>query len=194
MTHSDTETDTLTGGLISTPCGPMIAVVDADGAIVRLDFFEGEGAISERGVLSWRDLVIRWDNRAVAHVAAQIDEYFAGKRRVFDLTLAPKGAAFLQRAWKALRSVPYGTTTSYGELAQSLDPPTSARAMGRANAINPISVIVPCHRVIGADGSLTGYGGGLDRKAALLRLEGALPGTTQGALPFESEPEARRAT
>ena len=194
MTQIDKEMETLTGGLISTPCGPMIAIVDADGSIVRLDFFEGDGAISERGALSWQGLVIRWDNRSVAHVAAQIDEYFEGKRRAFDLPLAPRGNTFLQRAWKALRQVPYGTTTSYGELAKSLDPPTSARAMGRANAVNPISVVVPCHRVIGADGSLTGYGGGLNRKEALLRLEGALPGTAQGALPLGSTPETRSAT
>jgi methylated-DNA-[protein]-cysteine S-methyltransferase len=112
--------------------------------------------------------------------------YFAGHRRAFDLKLAPRGNAFLKEVLRILQEVPYGTTVSYAELAVRLGRPTSARPIGRANAMNPIAIVVPCHRVIGADGSLAGYGGGLNRKAALLALEGAMPGLRQGVLPLET--------
>ena len=182
MTGADPEDQARpSAGLIPTPCGPMIAVVDGDGALVRLDFFD-DGAPDTS---LWYGLAITWDETAVAAVAEQLDGYFAGTRRVFDLRLAPRGNAFFQDAWRALRAVPYGTTISYGALARRLSRPTSARAVGRANALNPISIVVPCHRVIGADGSLTGYGGGIDRKAALLELEGARPRPRQETLPFD---------
>ena len=182
MTGADSEGQArLSAGLIPTPCGPMIAVVDDDGALVRLDFFDD----AEPDTSLWHGLAIAWDPAAVAAVADQLDGYFAGTRRVFDLRLAPRGNAFFQDAWRALREVPYGTTISYGALARRLSRPTSARAVGRANALNPISIVVPCHRVIGADGSLTGYGGGIDRKAALLDLEGARPRPRQETLPFD---------
>jgi len=106
-----------------------------------------------------------------AGVRRQLTEYFAGDRRTFELPLALRGNAFEQRVWHLLCSIPYGETTSYGELAKRLGEPTAARAVGLANGRNPVAVIVPCHRVIGADGSLTGYGGGLDRKRFLLDLE-----------------------
>jgi methylated-DNA-[protein]-cysteine S-methyltransferase len=104
--------------------------------------------------------------------AAQLAEYFAGERREFEVPLAPHGSAFQLRVWAALREIPYGATVSYGEIARRLGlPPGASRAVGLANGANPISIIVPCHRVIGSDGLLTGYGGGLDRKRALLDLE-----------------------
>jgi methylated-DNA-[protein]-cysteine S-methyltransferase len=106
-----------------------------------------------------------------ADVAAQLREYFAGKRVAFDLALALDGTPFERRVWSALTEIPYGETCSYGELARRLDQPSAARAVGLANGRNPIAVIVPCHRVIGADGTLTGYGGGLERKRILLELE-----------------------
>jgi methylated-DNA-[protein]-cysteine S-methyltransferase len=106
-----------------------------------------------------------------ARVRAQLDEYFGGRRRDFDLALKPAGSAFELAVWRALGEIPYGETVSYGELATRLGRPDGARAVGAANARNPIAVIVPCHRVIGADGSLTGYGGGLERKRLLLDLE-----------------------
>lgn len=102
---------------------------------------------------------------------AQLEEYFAGGRTDFDLPLAPRGTEFQVRVWDALRAIPYGATTSYGELAERIGNPKAVRAVGLANGRNPIPIIVPCHRVIGADGSLTGYGGGLDAKRALLALE-----------------------
>jgi len=111
-------------------------------------------------------------------VAAQLEEYFAGDRKEFTVPLAPSGTPFQLAVWTQLTKIPYGSTASYGDIARALGKrPVAARAVGLANGANPISIIVPCHRVIGSDGSLTGYGGGLDRKELLLRLEGAGPVT-----------------
>jgi methylated-DNA-[protein]-cysteine S-methyltransferase len=106
-----------------------------------------------------------------ADAKTQLREYFAGERLAFDLALAMDGTPFERRVWSALTEIPYGETRSYGELARGLGQPTAARAVGLANGRNPIAVIVPCHRVIGADGTLTGFGGGLERKRILLELE-----------------------
>jgi methylated-DNA-[protein]-cysteine S-methyltransferase len=111
------------------------------------------------------------DDDAMQPYVDQLDDYFAGKRRDFDLPLAPSGTDFQLRVWAALREIPYGETWSYLELATKVGNPKACRAVGLANGRNPIAVIVPCHRVIGADGSLTGYGGGVDRKRLLLDLE-----------------------
>ncbi len=115
------------------------------------------------------------DPSALDHVTAQLDEYFAGRRRTFELDLELKGTEFQRRVWAALRQIPYGETTSYGVLARKLSAETGssfdARGVGGAVGATPVPIIVPCHRVIGADGSLTGYGGGLPRKRALLALE-----------------------
>ena len=111
------------------------------------------------------------DDEAFAHVREQLDEYFAGGRTEFDLPLAMDGSPFQRSVWQALRDIPYGETISYGELARRVGPPATPRNVGATNGRNPIAVIVPCHRVIGADGSLTGYGGGLERKRLLLDLE-----------------------
>jgi methylated-DNA-[protein]-cysteine S-methyltransferase len=113
------------------------------------------------------------DDALFGVATAQLDEYFAGRRTAFDLRIAPAGTPFELRVWDELRRIPYGETTTYGELAQRLGHPGAARAVGRANGRNPISIVVPCHRVIGASGALTGYAGGLERKRALLTLEGA---------------------
>ena len=108
--------------------------------------------------------------------ADQLDAYFAGRRSCFDLPLAPHGSDFQQRVWAALREIPYGQTESYGELAERIGSPGAARAVGLANGKNPISIVIPCHRVVGSNGSLTGYGGGLDAKRALLDLELSVSG------------------
>jgi methylated-DNA-[protein]-cysteine S-methyltransferase len=108
-----------------------------------------------------------------AEVREQLGQYFAGEREVFDLPLAPDGAPFQQRVWHALTRIPYGRTATYGELAARVRRPTAARAVGMANGRNPISIVVPCHRVIGANGRITGYAGGVDRKRFLLELERA---------------------
>jgi methylated-DNA-[protein]-cysteine S-methyltransferase len=111
----------------------------------------------------------------------QLEEYFAGSRKRFDLDLDPRGAAFDRAVWDLLADIPYGETRSYGQLARALGRPDRARAVGGANARNPLPIFLPCHRVIGSDGSLTGYGGGLDLKRALLALE---QGAWQESLPL----------
>jgi methylated-DNA-[protein]-cysteine S-methyltransferase len=119
---------------------------------------------------------------AFSAVTGQLEEYFAGDRREWDLPLAPAGSPFQLEVWAALRRVPYGTTASYGQVAATIGRPGAARAVGLANGRNPISIVVPCHRVIGADGSLTGYGGGLERKRQLLDFERATAGTAPAPL------------
>ena len=111
------------------------------------------------------------DDQLLKPVRAQLEAYFAGELQDFDLPLEGEGTAFQQKVWKALCKIPYGETISYGELARRIGQPTASRAVGLANGQNPIAVIVPCHRVIGANGSLTGYGGGLPRKQWLLAHE-----------------------
>ena len=106
-----------------------------------------------------------------AEVIMQLDEYFSGERREFDLPLAPEGTEFQQQVWDGLLQIPYGTTWSYGELAQHIGNPKASRAVGAANGLNPIPIIIPCHRVIGSNGKLTGFGGGLETKQFLLQLE-----------------------
>jgi len=143
--------------------GNFAAWVDARGRLVRF-WLNADGASS-------RDPEAKRDAAAIAHVQQQIDEYGAGTRKSFTLTLAAEGTAFQHRVWDALVEIPYGETTSYGVLATKIGRPGGARAVGLANGSNPIGLIVPCHRVIGADGSLTGYGGGLPLKRALLAFE-----------------------
>lgn len=111
------------------------------------------------------------DAAAFGAVTEQLREYFAGRRREFDLTVAPVGTEFQRRVWQQLRAIPYGSTISYGELARRIGQPSAVRAVGLANGRNPVSIVVPCHRVIGSTGALTGYGGGVERKRFLLELE-----------------------
>jgi len=108
--------------------------------------------------------------------ADQLEAYFAGELTAFDLPLAPGGSQFQQRVWAALQEIPYGRTESYGELAERIGSPGGARAVGLANGKNPIGIVIPCHRVVGSNGNLTGYGGGLNRKRLLLDLELAVSG------------------
>jgi len=127
------------------------------------------------------------DKEAFPDVVAQLSAYFAGQRTVFEVVLRPAGTSFQRRVWAALCEIPYGETRSYGEIAASIGQRGAARAVGLANARNPIAVIVPCHRVIGADGSLAGYAGGLKAKRALLDLERA-----RAAPPRASRSDSRR--
>ena len=115
----------------------------------------------------------RRDDAALAAVRAQLAEYFSGERRAFDLPLAPAGTPFQLEVWDALGRIPYGETRGYGDLARELGRPGAARAVGAANGRNPISIVVPCHRVVGSTGTLTGYAGGLEAKERLLALERA---------------------
>jgi methylated-DNA-[protein]-cysteine S-methyltransferase len=123
------------------------------------------------------------DAAALAEAVAQLEKYFAGERRAFDLELDLAGSPFQQRVWQELQRIPFGSTVSYTELAQRAARPDIVRAVGGAVGKTPVPIIVPCHRVIGADGSLTGYGGGLQRKQALLDLERAVAGGGQGPPP-----------
>lgn len=155
---------TLARRRLQSPLGPLQAEVQA-GALRRLVFSEDAvDTAAEAG-----------DAAVLDAVARQLTDYFAGTRRAFELPLAPEGTAFERRVWAALLTLPHGQTRSYGEIARSLGQPSAARAVGTANARNPIAILIPCHRIIGSDGRLTGYAGGLARKEALLRLEGALP-------------------
>ncbi|MFW6150159.1 MAG: methylated-DNA--[protein]-cysteine S-methyltransferase [Chloroflexota bacterium] len=133
----------------------------------------GTGVSLQRHITRWQRLgTVLSDDRALLDAAVrQLDDYFGGGLRTFTVPLDLCGTAFQQAVWTAVSAIPYGETRSYGELAADLGRCLSARAVGQANARNPISIIIPCHRVIGSDGSLVGYGGGLDRKRALLDLE-----------------------
>lgn len=124
-----------------------------------------------------RDPAWRRDAQVFADVVAQLEAYFDGTLQTFDLPLAPAGTPFQQRVWAALREIPYGETRSYRDIAERIGAPKAVRAVGLANGRNPISIIVPCHRVVGANGSLTGYGGGLQNKQLLLDLERRSAGT-----------------
>jgi methylated-DNA-[protein]-cysteine S-methyltransferase len=167
---------------ISTSIGDLTLVADDDGAITQVAFgggaVDGEtgrvvGEASRGGAASAVDSDAGASASAAALDAAatQLQEYLAGDRTAFDLPLRAQGNAFEQLVWDELVRIPYGETASYGEIARRIGHPGSARAVGRANARNPIAIVVPCHRVIGSDGSLTGYGGGLDLKRSLLALE-----------------------
>ncbi len=153
---------------IATPVGPLLLVGlrDDSGFALRGIYFDGERH-AQRAI---PDGAIE-DGSAFADVRAQLDAYFAGERTSFDLALAPNGTAFQRDVWRALAAIPYGTTTTYAAIAQTIGRPRAVRAVGTANARNPLSIVVPCHRVIGGDRSLTGYAGGLPNKEWLLTME-----------------------
>ena len=149
---------------VDSPIGELLLAGEVSSQLTHLSMQEGPRA---------EPVPVGWERRANAFgdVRRQLAEYFAGERTAFEVDLAPRGSAFQLRVWRELCAIPYGETISYGELARRVGPGTSPRAVGTANGRNPIAVIVPCHRVIGSDGSLTGYGGGLDRKRTLLDIE-----------------------
>ena len=156
-------TDTILYTTFDSPIGELLAVGD-ERSLPKLHLQESrrptpDGADRDR------------DDERFAALREQLGEYFAGARREFDLELELRGSEFERRVWDALRQIPYGETRAYGEIAIAIGAPGQARAVGAANGRNPIAVVVPCHRVIGADGSLTGYAGGLERKRLHLDLE-----------------------
>jgi methylated-DNA-[protein]-cysteine S-methyltransferase len=147
---------------IDTPMGPLWVEADRDG-LTSIAF---EGPLGARS-----------DDPLLAEAEEQLHAYFAGELERFDLPLSPGGTAFQRRVWNAVAAIPYGTVTTYGALADAIGTPRAWRAVGAANGRNPLPIVVPCHRVVGVSGALTGYGGGLERKRALLALEaGARPG------------------
>ena len=147
----------------TSPVGSLLLAGDAQG--LSLIAFESGGRPAPAGA-GWRD-----DPAALRPALEQIGAYFAGELTEFDLTLAPAGTGFQRQVWGALREIPYGQTLSYGELARRIGRPGASRAVGAANGANPLPVVIPCHRVIGSDGGLTGFGGGLDVKLWLLDHE-----------------------
>jgi methylated-DNA-[protein]-cysteine S-methyltransferase len=158
----ETRTMSRTHTAVPSPIGPL-TVVREDGALVRL-------AMSPPGRFVDAEIGERSDE-GFDDVVRQLGEYFAGERTAFDLPLRPVGNPFERSVWQLLTEIPYGETRSYGDLARRLGDLSLSRAVGAANGRNPLSIVVPCHRVIGADGTLVGYGGGLDRKRFLLDLE-----------------------
>ena len=151
----------------STPVGDFSVAVDANGSVIAAAF----GGLVELRERFAADDVLH-DPARLAAARGEITDYFSGKRTAFTLPLAPSGTPFQQSVWTALRRIPFGTPRSYGELAADLGNPGAARAIGRANATNPICLLIPCHRVIGGDGSLTGYAFGEALKSQLLAHEG----------------------
>ncbi|WP_043180149.1 methylated-DNA--[protein]-cysteine S-methyltransferase [Streptomyces sp. NRRL F-5123] len=174
-TTAPTDTDTSVHTITDSPVGPLTLVVRRGG-------LAGVYMTEQRHLPApetFGPRVAVTDHPVLARTAEQLAGYFAGDVRDFDIDLSVSGTAFQQRVWAALRDIPYGETVSYGELAAALGQPTASRAVGLANGRNPVSIIVPCHRVVGANGSMTGYGGGIDRKRWLLGFEN---GTRQPVL------------
>lgn len=146
-----------------TPIGPVVLATKENGALTHLQFAHRFGPSGD-----WRESPARFDA-----ARRQLDEYFAGRRQRFSLPLAPKGTSFQRRVWQALIDIPFGETITYAELARRVGNPRAARAVGAANGANPIAIIIPCHRVVAANG-IGGYAGGLDIKRRLLALEDTL--------------------
>jgi methylated-DNA-[protein]-cysteine S-methyltransferase len=151
--------------------------VARDGRLVGLAYFPTREQAADYRERFWPASVPDAAAAPLPEVRRQLDEYLAGRRRDFELPLDPAGTEFQRLCWEELRRIPFGETRSYSEQARRVGRPAAVRAVGQANHHNPIGVIIPCHRVIGANGSLTGYGGGLDMKRTLLELEGVLPGS-----------------
>ena len=141
-----------------------IRIVENDAAIVRLALRPSAAPPAD---------TVQQETPLLREAARQLDEYFARQRSAFDLPLAPQGTPFQQKVWQTLRQIPYGQTRAYKEIAAAIGCPKGCRAVGLANNRNPIAILVPCHRVVGADGKLVGYAGGLELKEKLLKLEGA---------------------
>lgn len=164
-----------TWATLDTPAGPLLLVARG-GALVQATFGGRDLGDPAPPVPPPDAVHAAWSVGVLAEACAQLQEWFAGTRTRFELPLAPAGTPFQQRVWAALRELPFGETASYADLARRLGDPRATRAVGAANGRNPIAVIVPCHRVVGANGALTGYAGGVARKRWLLRHEAAVRG------------------
>ncbi len=157
---------------INSPVGPMFLAADAAGSLVRVSFLANRTAASVREELDKRGCVLSPDPRPLREAIAQLEAYFAKRLTRFDIPLQPMGTEFQLEVWQALQRIPYGTCETYGDIARLLGKPGASRAVGLANNRNPIPILIPCHRVIGGKGRLTGFGGGVEIKTQLLRLEG----------------------
>lgn len=150
--------------IVGSPLGQLTLVVNDDGALTGL-YNEGQAHFPELETMGVEDGTVAQE------AVEQLGQYFAGSRQCFDLHLSPAGTDFQRAVWEHLRAIPFGETQTYGDLANALGKPTAARAVGAATGRNPLSIVVPCHRLVGASGSLTGYAGGVERKAWLLDHE-----------------------
>ncbi|MES2858583.1 MAG: methylated-DNA--[protein]-cysteine S-methyltransferase [Pseudomonadota bacterium] len=157
---------------IDSPVGPLMLAADRDG-LRYIEFRENRHPADHA---DWHG----GDSPMLQAAEAQLGEYFAGTRKVFDLPLAPRGTDFQMTVWRALAHIPFGATSSYAQLAQRIGSPSAIRAVGAANGRNPLPIVLPCHRVIGTDGAMVGFGGGVAVKEFLLRLEGAMPEAPRG--------------
>ena len=152
---------------IDSPVGPLLLAA-SDAGLHAIEFAENRHPVKRSD--DWQ----QGDHPLLAEAQRQLDGYFDGTRNAFNLPLSPQGTDFQRNVWNTLASIPYGQTISYAQLAQRIGKPSAMRAVGAANGRKPLPIVLPCHRVIGADGSLTGFGGGLPTKQFLLQLEGAL--------------------
>ncbi len=157
---------------IDSPIGPLMLAADEIG-LRHIEFRDNSHPADRR---DWHG----GSNDILQATEAQLGEYFAGRRQAFDLPMAPQGTPFQLQVWEELVRIPFGATISYAQLAQRIGNPAGTRAVGAANGRNPLPIVLPCHRVIGADGTMTGFGGGVPTKEFLLRLEGALPAGQAG--------------
>lgn len=156
---------------VASPAGPLTFAIDAAGALRWIKFGEGDYRRSDAEERAHAGFTLHADRGRTARVAEQLREYDAGTRRAFDLPLALVGSPWQQLVWRALLCIPFGQTRTYAQVAAMIGHPTAARAVGRANATNRLPLVVPCHRVVGADGALTGFAGGVHLKARLLEHE-----------------------
>jgi methylated-DNA-[protein]-cysteine S-methyltransferase len=181
-----TPRETLTLDRIETPIGPILVATDPQSRLCAVDFFADEPAMRRLIRLHYGLADVTW-GAAPNSIRHAFDAYFAGDLAALkDIAWRSGGTQFQKKVWKALTTIPVGETLSYGALARRIGEPSAVRAVGAANGANPVPIVVPCHRVIGADGSLTGFGGGLERKRWLLRHEGAAfrENTKSPELPF----------
>ena len=157
---------------IDSPIGPLMLAAD-DSGLRHIEFRDNSHPADRR---DWHG----GSNDILQATEAQLGEYFAGQRQAFELPLAPQGTPFQLQVWEVLARIPFGATISYAQLAQRIGNPAGTRAVGAANGRNPLPIVLPCHRVIGADSAMTGFGGGVPVKEFLLRLEGSLPAGQAG--------------
>ena len=177
-----TQPETFTLDRIASPVGDVLLVTDAEGAVRAFDFTDYEPRMRKLLARHYGEVVLT-EGRAPEAVRAAVAAYFGGDATALDgIAVTTGGTDFQRSVWAALRTIPAGETWSYGQLATAIGKPAAVRAVGLANGANPIGIIVPCHRVVGANGTLTGYAGGLERKRWLLAHEKADAGTEQGAL------------
>ena len=178
------QTESLAAKWFQTPLGRMIGVAGG-GEILQLEFVDERNS---RRTLQRFGAAVAFDadHPLLETLAREVYEYFAGRLTGFSVPVELRGSEFERRAWGYLRTIPFGQTRSYGQQARAIAGPNAARAVGRANGANPIAIVIPCHRVIGADGSLTGYAGGMHRKQSLLDHERRFSPAADGTLPFAS--------